>query len=77
MYCIIFVSLRYSPSPCDILGEIKEVWFEGYGLVLSDLLHESSSCMLLSWQKTLVTPQAHGAGFVPKIYTLEELLCSS
>ena len=30
---IIFYSFKYGPSPCDLLGEIEEVWFGGYGSV--------------------------------------------
>ena len=31
MYFILFHSFKYDPSPCDIFGEIKRVWFGGYG----------------------------------------------
>jgi len=30
MYYILLYSFKHDPSPCDILGEIEEVWFEGY-----------------------------------------------
>ena len=33
MYFILFYSFKHSPSPCDLLGEIEEVWFGGYGSV--------------------------------------------
>ena len=33
--CIIFyfILFKHGPSSCDLLGEIEEVWFGGYGLV--------------------------------------------
>ena len=33
--CIIlyFIFFKHGPSPCDLLGEIEEVWFGGYGSV--------------------------------------------
>ena len=37
-------------------GEIEKVWFGGYKLVPSDLLHEPSPCMLPSGQGALVVP---------------------
>ena len=30
MYYIIFYYFKHGPSPCDLLGEIEEVWFGGY-----------------------------------------------
>ena len=33
MYYIIFYYFKYDPSSCDLLGEIEEVWFGGYGSV--------------------------------------------
>ena len=26
----VFYFFKYGPSPCDLLGEIEEVWFEEY-----------------------------------------------
>ena len=69
MYYIIFYSFKHGPSPCDLLGEMKEVWFEGMGRFLSNLLHEPNPCVLSSGQWTLVAPQAYGIGLVSKIFT--------
>ena len=33
MYYIIFYYFKHGPSPCYLLGEIEEMWFEGYGSV--------------------------------------------
>ena len=33
MYCIIFYSFKHGLSPCNLLREIEEVWFRGYGSV--------------------------------------------
>ena len=33
MYYIIFYSFKHGRSPCDIFGEIEEVWFGGYELI--------------------------------------------
>ena len=30
MYYIIFYFFKYGQSPCDLFGEIEEVWFGGY-----------------------------------------------
>ena len=32
-YYIMFYSFKDGPSPCDLLGEIEEVWFGEYGSV--------------------------------------------
>ena len=74
MYYIIFYSFKNGPSPCNI-GEIEEVWFRGYGLVPSNLLHEPNACMLPSGQGILVAPKDHGGGLVPKISTTKKFLC--
>ena len=59
-----------------LIGGIEEVWFGGYGSVLSDLLHELNPCVLLSGQRTLVAPQADRGGLVSKISTSKQFLCS-
>ena len=50
-------------------GKLRKCSLEGMGRFLSDLLHESSLCVLLSGQGILVAPQAHGIGLVSKIFT--------
>ena len=75
MYFILFYSFKHGPSPCDLLGEIEDVWFEGMGRFLLDLLHELGPCVLPSGQGTLVEPQAHGGGLISKISTPKQFLC--
>ena len=76
MYYIIFYSFKQDPSPCNILEKLRECGLEGMGRFLLDLLHEPNLYVLPSGQGTLVVPQAHGEGFVSKISTLKEFLCS-
>ena len=33
MYYIIFYCFKYDPSSCNLLGEIEEMWFGGYGSI--------------------------------------------
>ena len=61
----------------QLMGKLRKCGLEGMGWFLSDLLHEPNPCMQPSGQGTLVVPQAHGGGLVPKISTSKELLCSS
>ena len=71
-----FILLKHGPSPCDLLGKLRKCGLEGMGCFLSDLLHESSPCVLPSEQGALVAPRAHGGGFISKISTSKELSCS-
>ena len=48
------------------IEEIEEVWFGVYGLISFGFFSRASLCMLSSGQGTLVAPQAHGGGHVPK-----------
>ena len=76
--CIIlfFYYFKHDPSPCNILGKLRECDLEGIGRFLSDFLHEPSLCVLPSEQGILVAPLAHGGGFVLEISTLKEPLFS-
>ena len=76
MYYIIFYSFKHDPSPCDLLGKLRKCGLEGMGWFLSGILHELSSCVLPSGQRTLVAPHAHGGGLVYKMSTPKQLLCS-
>ena len=58
----------------QLMGKLRKCGLEGMGWFLLDLLHEPSSCLLPRGQRTLVVPQAHGGGLVPKISTSKELL---
>ena len=49
-------------------GKLRKRSLEGMGKFPLDFLHEPSPCMLPSGQGTLVAPQSHGKGFVPKIF---------
>ena len=71
-----FLFFKHGPSPCNIWAKLRKYGLESMGQFLSDLLHEPSPCMLPIEQGTLVAPLAHGEGFVPKISTLKEPLCS-
>ena len=73
---VLFYSFKHGPSPCDLVGKLRNCGLEGMGWFLSDLLHEPSPCVLTNGQETLVAPQAHGGGLVPKISTLKEFSCS-
>ena len=74
MYYIIFYYFKHGLSPCNIWGKLRKYNLEGMGQFLSDFLHEPNPCMLPSGQGTLVAPQAHGEGLVPKISTSNEFL---
>ena len=76
LYYILFYSFNHGPSPCDLWGKLRKCGLKGMGWFLSNLLHEPSSCVLPSGQRTLVVPQVHGGGLVPKISTSKELWCS-
>ena len=76
MYYIIFYSFKHGPSPCNILGKLRECGLKGMSRFHLDLLHEPNSCVLPSGQGILVAPQAHERGLVPKISISKELLCS-
>ena len=76
MYYIIFYSFKHGPSPCNILGKLRECRLKDMSRFHLDLLHEPNSCVLPSGQRTLVAPLAHGGGLVPKIPTLKEPLCA-
>ena len=67
-------SFKLGPSPCDIWGKLRKCGLEGMGRFLSNILHEPNPCMLPSGQETLVAPQGHKGGLVPKISTPKELL---
>ena len=67
MYYIIFYSFKHGPSPCNLLGKLRNHGLEDIGRFLSNLLHEPSTCVLPSGQGTLIAYQAHGGGLVPKI----------
>ena len=58
------------------MEKLRKCGLEGMGWFFSDLLHEPNLCVLPSGQGTLVAPQAHRGGLVPKISTSKELLCS-
>ena len=60
----------------QLIGKLRKYGLEGMGWFLSDLLHESSPCVLPSGQVTLVVAQAHGGGLVSKISTPKQFLCS-
>ena len=75
MYYVLFYSFKHDPSPCDLLGKLGKCGLKGIGQFFSDLLHEPSPCVLPSGRKTLVAPQAHRGGLVPKILTPKQLLC--
>ena len=72
----IFYSFKHGPSPCDLWGKSRKCGLEGMSQFLSNLLHEPNPCVLSSGQGTLVAPQAHGGGLVPKISTSKEFLYS-
>ena len=67
---------KYNPSPCDLLGKLREYGLEGMGWLDSNLLHDPSPQVLLSELGTQVAPRAHEGGFVPKISTSKEFLYS-
>ena len=75
MYYVLFYSFKHDPRTCDLLEKFRKCGLEGMGRFLSDLLHEPNPCVLPSGQGTLVAPQAHGGGLIPKISTSKELLC--
>ena len=54
MHYIILYSFKHDPSPCNILGKLRECGLEGMSQFLSNLLHEPSPCVLPSRQGTLV-----------------------
>ena len=58
----------------QLMGKLRKCDLEGMGWFFSDLLHEPNLCVLSSGQGTLVAPQAHERGLVPKISTSKELL---
>ena len=60
----------------QLIGKLRNCGLEGMVWFLSDLLHESSPCVLPSGQVTLVVAQAHGGGLVFKISTPKQFLCS-
>ena len=54
-YYIIFYSFMHDPSPCNILGKLRDCGLEGIDWFISELLHEFiSPCMLSSELGTLV-----------------------
>ena len=77
MYYVLFYFFKHGPSPCGLLGKLRKCGLEGMGWFLLELLHEPSPCVLTSGQGTLIAPQTHGGGLVPKISTLKEVSCSS
>ena len=76
MHYILFILLSMAQAHATYGGKLRKCGLEGMGWFLSDLLHELSPCVLPNGQGTLVVPQAHGEGLVPKISTSKELLCS-
>ena len=51
------------------IEEIEEVWFEGYESISFEPFAWAQPMHAISGQRTLVTPQAHAGGLVPKIST--------
>ena len=76
MYYVLFYSFKYGPSPCDLWWKLRKCGLEGMSRFLSELLHEPNPCMPPSGQGTLVAPQAHERGLIPRISTSKELSCS-
>ena len=75
MYYILFYSFKRGPNPFDLWEKLRKCGLEGMGWFLSNLLHELRPSELPSGQGTLVVPQAHGGGLVPKISTPKQFLC--
>ena len=72
LYYIIFYSFKHGPSPCNLLGKLREWSLKSMGRLLSNILLEpcplTSPSVLSSGQETLVAPQAHGWDLVPEIH---------
>ena len=51
MYYIIFYSFKHVLSPCNILGEIEEVWFGGYQLVSFESFGWAQPMRVTKWAK--------------------------
>ena len=76
IYYILFYSFKHGPSPCDLWEKLRKYSLEDMGQFLSNNLHEPRPSVLPRGQGTLVAPQTHGGGLVPKISTSKELPCS-
>ena len=76
IYYILFYSFKHGPSPCDLWEKLRKCSLEEMGRFLSNSLHEPRPSVLPRGQGTLVAPQTHGGGLVPKISTSKELPCS-